>query len=404
MGAGADSVTAEARVFSVSEVQREVRELVEEFSSPSIWVEGEISNWRPYASGHRYFLLKDHHAQIDVVMWRSSAQRLRFDAEDGMVVRARGHLTLYEPRGKYQMIAQRLVAVGEGPLQRRFELLRAQLQEEGLFDPVHKKPLPAYPRRVALVTSPTGAAVRDLIHVVTRRWPALRLVVVPARVQGDGAADEVAAALHVADGLGVDVIITGRGGGSLEDLWAFNEEPVARAIFAAHTPVVSAVGHEVDTTIADLVADVRAATPSAAAELVAPNGAEVASRLRGLTGRLGRAAHAIVTEGRRRIDTLRRSRAFRRPQEAVAERDQVIDGLAERLAQSLTETLASRRRTLEKAAARLEALSPLKVLARGYCVTLKDDAVLRSRNDVADGDRLRTVLGDGEIDSIAVVE
>jgi len=394
----------DSRVFSVVELQREVRVLLEDFSAPSIWVEGEISNWRPHASGHRYFRLKDPRAQIDAVMWQSSVRRLRFDPEDGVTVRARGHLTVYEPRGRYQMIVQRLVPVGEGPLQRRFEELRARLAAEGLFDAGHKRPLPAFPRLIALVTSPEGAAVRDLIHVARRRWPPARLVVVPVKVQGAGAAADIARGLAAADRLGADVVVTGRGGGSLEDLWAFNEEPVARAIHAAATPVVSAVGHEVDTTIADLVADRRAATPSAAAECATPDGAEVLSRVRGFERRLGRAVRAGLAEARRRVETLRQARAFRRPREAVAERGQQVDALAERLEKALRRELGGRGRTLAAQAAQLEALSPLRVLARGYSVTLKDGRVVRRRAEIEDGDRLRTVLGDGEIDSIAVVE
>ena len=252
-------------VYTVGEVQNEAKELLEEQFS-GIWVEGEISGLSRSGPGHAYFTLKDDLAQLASVMWSSSLRRTKFDPENGLKVRAHGYLTIYERAGRYQFIIARLEPLGAGPLQVKFEKMRKRLEQEGLFDPARKRRLPAFPRRVALVTSPTGAAVRDLIHVAQRRWPPLEIVVVPVRVQGDGAAHEIASGIAIADGLRFDVIVCGRGGGSPEGLWAFNEEVVARAIFAAETPIVSAVGHEVDVSISDMVADLRAATPSAAAE------------------------------------------------------------------------------------------------------------------------------------------
>ncbi|MHC5052775.1 MAG: exodeoxyribonuclease VII large subunit, partial [Planctomycetota bacterium] len=244
-------MTDEPRVYTVSELQAHVRDFLES-EVGRVWVEGEISNFKRHHSGHLYFALRDADARLDAVMWRSTARRLKFEPEEGLAVRARGNLTVYPPQGRYQMVVAALEPVGAGPLQVRFEQLRRKLAEEGLFDAEHKKELPAFPRRVALITSPTGAAVRDLISVALRRWPPLELAVVPVKVQGEGAAEEIAAGIREADGRGFDVLVIGRGGGSLEDLWAFNEEVVARAVFAAQTPVVSAVGHEVDVSISDL--------------------------------------------------------------------------------------------------------------------------------------------------------
>jgi exodeoxyribonuclease VII large subunit len=259
--------------------------------------------------------------------------------------------------------------------------------------------LPRFPRRVALVTSPQGAAVRDFVHVALRRWPALRVVVVPVKVQGDGAAREVARGIRLADGLGFDVLVVGRGGGSLEDLQAFNEEVVARAIAAAETPVVSAVGHEVDVTISDLVADVRAATPSAAAELVTPDRAQVEGGLRGTARRLARAARRVFDEARRRVDAAASARPFRRPYERIRELSVELDELARRLARAGAEPVRARAEALSRAAARLDALSPLKVLARGFSVTLRDGRVLTRAADARPGDELRTILAEGEVRS-----
>jgi exodeoxyribonuclease VII large subunit len=390
-----------SRVYSVGELQAAVRDFLEaEFGR--VWVEGELSGVKRPQSGHVYFALKDEKARLDVVLWRSSAVRLKFEPEDGLVVRVRGRLTVYAPQGRYQMEADSLEPVGAGPLQIAFEQLRKRLEAEGLFDPLRKRPLPLFPRRVALVTSPSGAAVRDLIHVATRRWPPIELVVVPVRVQGAGAAEEIAAGIRVADARGFDVLVVGRGGGSLEDLWAFNEEPVARAIFLARTPVVSAVGHEVDVTISDLVADVRAATPSAAAELVTPDRVEVMGGLRGTGQRLARAVRQLLDDGRRRVDAAASARPFRRPLERVHEAGILVDDVAARLARAGRERLRRSGESLERAAARLDALSPLKVLARGFSVTMKGGSVLTRAADARPGDELRTILAEGEVRSRVV--
>jgi len=388
----------EPKVFSVTELQRTVQAGLEE-SFGDVWVQGEVSDPRIPRSGHCYLTLKDEGARLGCVLWRTSFQRLKFEIEGGLAVRAHGYLTVYPPTGRYQMIVRSLEPVGKGSLQVRFEQLCRRLEEEGLFDPGHKRPLPRYPRRVALITSPTGAAVRDLIHVCLRRWPGLELVVVPVRVQGAGAAEEIAAGIALADRRGFDVLVVGRGGGALEDLWAFNEEVTARAVFRARTPVVSAVGHEVDVTICDLVADKRAATPSAAAEAVAPEAAEALRLLGDLRRRLIRAQIGRIAAMRRSLDEIRRARALRRPLEFLREAALGLDGLEKSMARALRETLDRHRRGLEGLAGRLEALSPLGVLARGYSVTLRRGRVLTRAAEARPGDRLRTVLADGELES-----
>ncbi|MFB3065496.1 MAG: exodeoxyribonuclease VII large subunit [Planctomycetota bacterium] len=386
------------RVLTVSELQRKVR-LSLEGDFGRVWVEGEISGLSAPASGHCYFTLKDSRAQLRAVLWRSTVRRLKFEVEEGMAVRARGNLTIYEPRGSYQMIVDGLEPVGTGPLQVAFEQLRLRLEQEGLFDAAHKRELPRFPRRVALITSPSGAAVHDLIEVMQRRWPGLELVVVPVKVQGEGAATEIADGIRLADGAGFDVLIIGRGGGSLEDLWAFNEEPVARALFAARTPAISAVGHEVDVTIADLVADVRAPTPSAAAEIVAPDRRELGALLEQRRLRLVRALRGVFEDARQRLARLEASHVFRRPLERVRREEQRLDETGARMQRALRERLYSHGRDVAELSGRLEALSPLRVLARGYSVTLTADTdrVVRRAADLRAGDRIRTVLGEGEI-------
>ena len=300
-GAATDERT-EPRVWSVTEVNRAVREMLEE-SIPSLWVSGEIANWTAHRSGHRYFILKDDQAQLRCVMWRSDARRLPIDPENGMNVRVFGALTLYEVRGEYQLSVRRLEARdAEGLWRLAFEKLRRELDADGLLDPARKLSIPPHPRAVGIVTSATGAALRDMLAVLRRRAPWTRAIVRCCRVQGDGAAAEVADAIRVLAASGrVDVLIIGRGGGSIEDLWAFNEEAVARAIATCPLPVISGVGHEVDVTIADLVADYRAPTPTAAAEAAVPDGLRLAEGIRALPARLARALRSAMERRGRRI-------------------------------------------------------------------------------------------------------
>ena len=275
-----DDDQPEQQILTVTEVTEQIKELLET-SFPNVWIEGEISNFSRPRSGHCYLTLKDDEAQLPAVIWRSTASRLRFDLHDGLEVVCLGHLDVYPPRGRYQLIVREIEPKGIGALELAFRQLRDKLAKEGLFEPGYKKPLPAFSRRIAVVTSATGAAIRDFLEVLRRRWRGADVWIVPVRVQGEGAAEEIAAALEDVNRLAdrPDCIVVTRGGGSLEDLWAFNEEVVVRAIFASKIPVVSAIGHEIDVTLSDLVADVRALTPSEAAELVAPAADELAARL-----------------------------------------------------------------------------------------------------------------------------
>ena len=387
------------RVFTVSELQATVRDTLEA-DFHDVAVDGEVSRPTLPRSGHCYFTLKDEGATLSAVMWRSAVQRLRFELEDGMAVRARGHLTVYPPSGRYQMIVQTLEPRGAGPLQVAFEQLRRRLEAEGLFDAEHKEPLPAFPRRVALVTEPDrGGGPRH--H--PRRSPTL-----PGARAGDrpgaGAGRRRGRGDRRGDrdsptGAASTCSIVGRGGGSLEDLWAFNEEVVARAIAAAETPVISAVGHETDVTIADLVADLRAATPSQAAELVAPSREEQEGVVAGLARRLWQALRRAVDERRDRLERVRSARALRDPLAVVRDREQAVDDCARRLARAGSSAVQLQRLRVEAAAGRLEALSPLRVLARGYSVTLREGQVLRRAADARPGDVVETRLHDGRLRS-----
>lgn len=435
---------ARRRVLTVSELTASIRGLIES-SFGDVWVEGELSNCRTWNTGHLYFTLKDQQAQLKAVMFRSAQRYLRFKAEDGLHVVARGRLGVYDVKGEYQLVCEHLEPRGLGALQLAFEQLKKKLAAEGLFDRQRKRPLPALPAKIGIVTSLDGAALRDMIKVLRRRHPNAQLVIRPTRVQGEGAADDVARALgaicHVR---GVDVVIVGRGGGSAEDLWTFNEERVARAIAACPVPVIAAVGHEVDVTIADFVADLRAPTPSAAAEMVVAAKEEFFGRIDRLTRRLQAAVRAGLERQRTIVHVLSSRRglagwqarlAFRGRHAAelthelrhaigleVSRRERVFRTLRHRLeALDLRRRLAAiggrleaaetrldaaaRRRydratgRLGAAAGRLESLSPLGVLARGYAVCWNADrtAIIRSAGAVAPGDRVLVTLQSGEL-------
>ncbi len=367
---------------------------------PDVWVAGEVSNCTKAGSGHVYFTLKDDEAQLKAVMWRTQAQRLRFDLRDGLQVIANGGLEVYPPRGQYQLICQKLQPQGVGALELALRQLQEKLAAEGLFAPERKRPLPEYPRKVALITSAQGAAVRDMIQVLTRRWPLTDIVVLPVAVQGDDAAPQIAAALSVVGRItGVDVVIAGRGGGSLEDLWAFNTETVARAIAACPIPVVSAVGHEVDVTIADLVADRRALTPSEAAELVVPAREDVVEQLNRLRSRLATGLQQRAARARLRLEGIAQRRCFSRPLDRIHDDQSRLDDLEQRLHRGFRTVLQNARHRLDGAAAQLEALSPLGVLSRGFSLTkrLPDGALIRNAAEVQIGDRLSTLLAAGEL-------
>lgn len=390
----------EPKVWSVYQVNRAVRGLLDSSVEP-LWVGGEIGSWTRSRAGHCYFSLKDDRAQIRAVLFAREAARLPTDPDEGTKVRVFGDLTLYEARGEFQLVAQKVEAEGaEGLWRKAFEELRARLDAEGLLDPDRKRPLPTFPSCIGVVTSPTGAAVRDITSVLARRAPWARVLLAGARVQGEGASREVADALRRLAATGrPDVIIVGRGGGSLEDLWAFNEEPVARAIAECPIPVVSAVGHEVDVTISDLVADLRAPTPSAAAESVVPDTPVLLSQLRRTPERLGRALRRSASRPRLVVaERLRRLEAgIDRHITPSLRRLELGRDRLERRVSSLAET---RRNRLVALTGRLEALSPLSTLQRGYAVAQRPDGrVLRAVDDVAVGDELRVRLPDGAIDA-----
>jgi exodeoxyribonuclease VII large subunit len=361
---------------SVSELTARIKgALASQFGEVAL--HGEVSNVARPKSGHIYFTIKDDAASIRAVIWRSDARRLPFDLTDGLAVRALGGVTVYEPRGDYQLTVRALEPEGVGPLELAFRQRFARLAAEGLFDPARKRPLPRYPRRIVIVASPSGAAVRDVLQVTGRRWKCAEILIAPTRVQGEGADVEVVAALELANRVaGADIIIVARGGGSLEDLWTFNEEVVARAISGSRVPVVSAIGHEIDVTLADLAADRRALTPSEAGEVCVPDSREIALHLDRLAERLRSAGQAHLHDARARLDRL-----------------------AERSRHALRQLLLDRRLRLTRLAASLDALSPLAVLARGYSLTLnhEDGTLIRSPDQVQPGQRIVTRLAEGRI-------
>lgn len=365
----------------------------------ALWVRGEISNFKWHTSGHLYFTLKDEHSQIKCVMFRSRASGLRFRPENGQTVIVAGAVSVYERDGQYQLYAEEMEPAGVGALHLAFEQLKEKLSKEGLFDADRKRPLPVLPRKVGLITSPTGAAVRDMIHVATRRFPNIHLVLAPASVQGAEAPPSLIRALQDLQRLdGVDVIIIGRGGGSLEELWAFNDESLARAVRNCRVPVVSAVGHETDFTICDFVADLRAATPSAAAELVVPSRSELRGLIEGFRIRLATATRRTVERGRSRLKALATRPVLQRPQGRLLQDRQRVDDLARRAGRSVGRILADRRGALRTLAGRLDALSPLAVLGRGYSITKDAEGrVIRSAAQVADGDAVEILLHHGEL-------
>lgn len=395
-----DSMPAGPAVLSVSELTERVRLDLEE-GYPEVWVEGEISNLKRPGSGHLYFTLKDAEAQLRAVMFRFAADRLRVPPADGDRVLALGGLTVYAARGDYQLKVARLLPRGAGRLQLELDKLRAKLETEGLFDPSRKRRLPAYPRRIGIVTSPTGAVIQDIVRIAHRRNPAVELVLAPSRVQGEGASSELAEALdRLQDLPDLEVVIIGRGGGSLEDLWAFNQEPVLRAIFRCRVPVVSAVGHETDTTLADLVADLRAPTPSAAAELVVPDRDELRARIAGLVARLAGGIGAQLDRRRARLASLMARRTWRDPRYAVERGSQRLDELLQRLVRALTRLATRARDRLDGVTGRLLALGPRQVMARGYAVLQRasGDSALVSVAGLRKGELLLARLSDGTVE------
>ena len=368
----------------------------------SLMVRGEVSNYKVYPSGHHYFTLKDGEGAVRCVMFRREAVSLRFRPENGMQVIAAGRVTVFPRDGQYQMYCARLTPEGTGDLHVAFEQLKEKLLQEGLFEAAHKRPIPRFPRMIALVTSPAGAAVRDMLRILGARWPMARVRVVPVRVQGEEAPGEIAAAIRwVCRNRVADLIITGRGGGSMEDLWAFNEEVVARAIYDANIPVISAVGHEPDVTIADFVADLRAATPSNAAELAVPDWNEVSASLGRGGERLASAMRNRLVRERQILKRLAGSQAMTRPAAYFQNKRLLLDYQGQRLSHALERVFSEHRERLGRFAAGLDAMSPLKVLGRGYAIARREDGQLMdSVQEVDVGDRFELRLSDGFLDCL----
>jgi exodeoxyribonuclease VII large subunit len=436
-------LTAERRALTVSELTYRIKDLLEgDFHD--LWIQGEISNFKRHTSGHWYFTLKDANAQLLCVCFRLQNRLIRFGPEDGLEVYARGRVSVYEKRGEYRLLVEYMEPVGVGSLQLAFEQLKARLAADGLFDQARKRPLPFVPRKIGVITSPTGAVVRDILRILKRRNRGIDVLIFPARVQGEGAAEEIADAIQIMNRRDdLDVLIVGRGGGSIEDLWAFNEEIVARAIYNSRIPIISAVGHETDFTIADFVADVRAPTPSAAAELVAARKDELIQRFAGSEHRLGKAAHYLISRLRERISQIQARHGFNYTRNLLQEHIQHVDDLDYRLQISIgrhlgsarerfnnssrrlaalrpskrlaeisgrvallrnkleslmSERAALARRHLSIAVGKLDALSPLAVLSRGYALVWNEQGhLIRRAWDATPGERLRVKLLEGEL-------
>jgi exodeoxyribonuclease VII large subunit len=385
------------QALSVSDITRQIKASLEQRFG-RIWVQGEISNFKHHTSGHMYFTLKDESAQISAVMWRSRIASLLFTPEDGMKVIARGGITVYPPRGNYQIDVEQLTPVGLGELQVAFERLKRKLAAEGLFDESSKRPLPRFPSRIGIITSETGAALQDLRTVLARRFPSIDVVLLPVRVQGVGAAEEIAEALHRMNRYGgADVIIVARGGGSLEDLWAFNEEIVARAIAASRTPVVSAVGHEIDFTIADFVADLRAPTPSAAAEMVVPDRNEILDVLRNYEYTMRQEALQLIEGHRARVNGLVSSYELNRPKDMVREFAQKLDELTRVHAMHTSHLFDRTKQSYDALRKRLAGVSPEGILQRGYAIVRRGDAVISRARLLHHEDETTLQFQDGSV-------
>ena len=385
----------ERQVYTVTHLTRQIKELLEN-SFPRLWVEGELSNFKRHTSGHLYFTLKDENAQISCAMWRFRAGTLPFAPESGMKVLVEGDVQVYEKGGNYQLIIQQIQPAGIGALQLAFEQLKRKLHAEGLFDASHKKPLPAFPERIGVITSPTGAAIRDIISVLTRRFPGIEILLYPVRVQGDGAAQEIAEAIADFNRYGeADLLIVGRGGGSLEDLWAFNEEIVARAIYASGIPIISAVGHEVDYSIADFVADHRAPTPSAAAEIAVRDRREVAGELNYYREKLTTVFRKQIDNQRTRLQRIQEGYGFRRPLDMIYQSNQRLDELQRSIGASLNYYLQLQRSRLEKLEQQLRAINPEAILQRGFSICYKDGKIVKDIAQLEENDPVRIQLAQG---------
>jgi len=390
------------QVYTISQLNSEVRRVLES-SFPFVWVEGEISNFRHHSSGHMYFTLKDASSEIEAVMFEEATAYLNFEPEDGTKVLAYGRVTLYERRGRYQLVIEEMRPAGIGKLQLQFEQLKEKLQQEGFFDAQYKVAIPAFPERVGIITSAEGAAIRDIISIIAKRYPPAELLLFPVKVQGAGAAEEIAQAIIAANRYSetlekIDTLIVGRGGGSLEDLWAFNEEIVAQAIFASKIPVISAVGHEIDFTIADFVADLRAPTPSAAAQLVVPDRQELNARIDELFRKLVYSQAEQLRQYEEKLLDLARSYAFKLPLQAITEAEQTLDHLSAGVIRAIKLKFKAYAEQLESFSSRLETASPMAILKRGYSITTSQAGeIIKSFAQVEEQDRVKVKLYEGEL-------
>lgn len=386
-------------IFTVTALNDYIKELLDSDTGlAAVTVRGEISNYKAYPSGHHYFSLKDENCTLKCVMFKGSAIRLRFHPQNGMTVVTMGRISVFPRDGAYQLYVSAMMPDGEGDLNAAFERLKARLQAEGLFDPERKKSIPAYPQRIALVTSPVGAAVRDMLRILEARWPMAQVVILPVRVQGTEAAGEISRAIDYANACQIaDLIITGRGGGSAEDLWCFNEETVARAIYRSEIPVISAVGHEPDVTIADYVADLRAATPSNAAELAVPDQNDIYGWLEQSKARVTQRLSRELALARESLRRFQHSRALSDPINLVEDRRMLLDHQSQRLATALQGQLSREKERFAASAAKLDALSPLKVLGRGYAIPQSEGRVLLTADEVRKQERFTLRLRDGTV-------
>ncbi len=390
-------------ILSVSDVNQYIKAMVDRDGLLSgLCIRGEISNYKVYPSGHHYFTLKDAGGALRCVMFKGNAFSLRFRPENGMKVLAFGRISVFPRDGAYQLYCERLTPEGVGDLYVAFEQLKVKLSQEGLFDPAHKKPIPAYPQRIAIVTSSAGAAIHDMLRILGKRYPLTKVILLPVRVQGAEAPPEICGAIRYVNRFQLaDVIITGRGGGSMEDLWAFNDERVARAIYQSEIPVISAVGHEPDVTISDFVADLRAATPSNAAELAVPDQTELRERLLSAQSRLQQAQTRQLKLARQRLDGLKNKRVLQSPRNYLQDRRLLLDYQQKQLAACARQLLDRKKQRFIRLTAALDAMSPLKVLSRGYSMTRDQDGhVLRDAGRVQVGGQITVTLQTGEVDAV----
>lgn len=388
------------RTLTVSELNNLIKTLIDcEPLLNNVCIRGELSNYKIYPSGHHYFTLKDSESSLRCVMFKSSASKLRFRPESGMGVTAFGRVSVFPRDGAYQLYCTDLMPEGVGDLQVAYEQLKAKLAAEGLFDPKHKKKLPPFPKRIAIITSSAGAAVHDMIRILGQRWPMTKVVLLPVRVQGVEAPPEIVGAIRYANRHKVaDLIITGRGGGSIEDLWAFNDERVARAIYESELPVISAVGHEPDVTIADYVADVRASTPSNAAELAVPNLRDIRELLDNLSIRRTQAMHKKISTLESKLDELKKRKVLQTPMAYVDSKRAELDYMKDKFIAAADRSNVAKRREFVRLAASLDAMSPLKVLGRGYAIAADDKGQLvRSVSNIKPDDKIRLSVSDGVI-------